>query len=96
MANKVLFVLVADDGKIFHGSGAGDAFGPRCFKGDIMGCGIMFPRDYFLDGKGKDLSSQELLSFWDHQPGAPQFLLSSSCLLHPQVSRMAGIGVKAA
>ncbi|KAM9341970.1 SPRY domain-containing protein 3 [Pholidichthys leucotaenia] len=39
----------ADDGKIFHGSGVGDAFGPRCFKGDIMGCGIMFPRDYILD-----------------------------------------------
>ncbi|XP_047440872.1 SPRY domain-containing protein 3 [Mugil cephalus] len=41
----------ADDGKIFHGSGVGDAFGPRCFKGDIMGCGIMFPRDYILDGE---------------------------------------------
>ncbi|KAK7884431.1 hypothetical protein WMY93_027554 [Mugilogobius chulae] len=38
----------ADDGKLFHGSGVGDAFGPRCFKGDIMGCGIMFPRDYIL------------------------------------------------
>ncbi|XP_026854507.2 SPRY domain-containing protein 3 isoform X2 [Electrophorus electricus] len=36
----------ADDGKIFHGSGVGDPFGPRCFEGDIMGCGIMFPRDY--------------------------------------------------
>ncbi|XP_026188498.1 SPRY domain-containing protein 3 isoform X1 [Mastacembelus armatus] len=42
----------ADDGKIFHGSGVGDAFGPRCFKGDIMGCGIMFPRNYILDGEG--------------------------------------------
>ncbi|XP_051805260.1 SPRY domain-containing protein 3 [Acanthochromis polyacanthus] len=42
----------ADDGKIFHGSGVGDAFGPRCFKGDIMGCGIMFPRDYILDREG--------------------------------------------
>ncbi|XP_068181665.1 SPRY domain-containing protein 3 isoform X2 [Antennarius striatus] len=42
----------ADDGKIFHGSGVGDAFGPRCFKGDIMGCGIMFPRDYIMDGDG--------------------------------------------
>ncbi|XP_051961691.1 SPRY domain-containing protein 3 isoform X3 [Xyrauchen texanus] len=39
----------ADDGKIFHGSGVGDQFGPRCFEGDIMGCGIMFPRDYMLD-----------------------------------------------
>ncbi|XP_034393038.1 SPRY domain-containing protein 3-like isoform X1 [Cyclopterus lumpus] len=43
----------ADDGKIFHGSGVGDAFGPRCFKGDIMGCGIMFPRDYILEGEGE-------------------------------------------
>uniref|UniRef100_A0A3P8VGS0 SPRY domain containing 3 n=1 Tax=Cynoglossus semilaevis TaxID=244447 RepID=A0A3P8VGS0_CYNSE len=43
----------ADDGKIFHGSGVGDAFGPRCFKGDIMGCGIMFPRDYILDREGE-------------------------------------------
>ncbi|TRY96103.1 hypothetical protein DNTS_015574 [Danionella cerebrum] len=39
----------ADDGKLFHGSGIGDQFGPRCFEGDIMGCGIMFPRDYTLD-----------------------------------------------
>ncbi|XP_062314730.1 SPRY domain-containing protein 3 isoform X1 [Osmerus eperlanus] len=39
----------ADDGQIFHGSGAGDAFGPRCVEGDVMGCGIMFPRDYILD-----------------------------------------------
>ncbi|KAM6977421.1 SPRY domain-containing protein 3 [Aplochiton taeniatus] len=41
----------ADDGKLFHGSGVGDAFGPRCLEGDIMGCGIMFPRDYILDGE---------------------------------------------
>lgn len=36
----------ADDGKIFSGSGVGDPFGPRCHKGDVMGCGIIFPRDY--------------------------------------------------
>ena len=41
-----------DDGKIFHGSGVGDPFGPRCYKGDTMGCGIMFPRDYSLDSEG--------------------------------------------
>ncbi|XP_024148219.1 SPRY domain-containing protein 3 [Oryzias melastigma] len=52
----------ADDGKIFHGSGVGDAFGPRCFKGDIMGCGIMFPRDYILDGEG-DADDCERLEF---------------------------------
>lgn len=42
-------LFVADDGKLFHGSGVGDPFGPRCFEGDVMGCGIMFPRD-FTDG----------------------------------------------
>ncbi|XP_040921095.1 SPRY domain-containing protein 3 isoform X2 [Toxotes jaculatrix] len=55
----------ADDGKIFHGSGVGDAFGPRCFKGDIMGCGIMFPRDYILDGEG-DMEDWDQLEV---QPG---------------------------
>uniref|UniRef100_A0AAQ6AJA3 B30.2/SPRY domain-containing protein n=2 Tax=Amphiprion ocellaris TaxID=80972 RepID=A0AAQ6AJA3_AMPOC len=40
----------ADDGKLFHGSGVGDPFGPRCFEGDVMGCGILFPRDFNLDG----------------------------------------------
>lgn len=44
-------LCVADDGKLFHGSGVGDPFGPRCFEGDVMGCGIMFPRD-FTDGDG--------------------------------------------
>lgn len=39
----------ADDGKLFHGSGAGDPFGPCCLEGDVMGCGIMFPRDFNLD-----------------------------------------------
>uniref|UniRef100_A0A131YTU0 SPRY domain-containing protein 3 n=1 Tax=Rhipicephalus appendiculatus TaxID=34631 RepID=A0A131YTU0_RHIAP len=36
----------ADDGKIFVGSGVGSRFGPKCQKGDIMGCGILFPREY--------------------------------------------------
>uniref|UniRef100_UPI00398F1131 SPRY domain-containing protein 3-like n=1 Tax=Pristiophorus japonicus TaxID=55135 RepID=UPI00398F1131 len=43
----------ADDGKIFYGSGVGHPFGPRCYKGDIMGCGIMFPRDFHLDSEGE-------------------------------------------
>ncbi|KAJ8016999.1 hypothetical protein DPEC_G00013210 [Dallia pectoralis] len=38
----------ADDGKIFCGSGVGEPFGPRCLLGDMMGCGIIFPRDYIL------------------------------------------------
>uniref|UniRef100_A0A2P2I4T9 SPRY domain-containing protein 3-like n=1 Tax=Hirondellea gigas TaxID=1518452 RepID=A0A2P2I4T9_9CRUS len=38
----------ADDGKVFTGSSAmkGTDFGPPCGKGDVMGCGILFPRDY--------------------------------------------------
>ena len=28
------------------GSGQGSAFGPKCSKGDIMGCGVLFPRDF--------------------------------------------------
>lgn len=57
----------ADDGKLFQGSGVGDAFGPRCFKGDVMGCGIMFPRDFILQGEadggdpGPAVSVQNLL-----------------------------------
>lgn len=39
----------ADDGKIFVGSGEGSCFGPRCKKGDVMGCGILFPREYVPD-----------------------------------------------
>lgn len=44
--NKGSIAYHADDGKVFMGSGVGDPFGPRCNKGDIMGCGVMFPRDY--------------------------------------------------
>ncbi|XP_074659997.1 SPRY domain-containing protein 3-like [Tubulanus polymorphus] len=44
--NKGSIAYHADDGKIFIGSGVGDHFGPKCHKGDIMGCGILFPRDY--------------------------------------------------
>ena len=31
---------------MFVGSGVGAPFGPRCHKGDIMGCGVLFPRNY--------------------------------------------------
>lgn len=48
--NKFFF---SDDGKLFHGSGRGVPFGPRCFEGDIMGCGIMFPRDFCQDDTGE-------------------------------------------
>ncbi|TKS71519.1 SPRY domain-containing protein 3 [Collichthys lucidus] len=55
-------LMFADDGKLFQGSGVGDPFGPRCFEGDIMGCGIMFPRDYSLDG-GDDVDDWDLEVF---------------------------------
>lgn len=32
--------------QIFVGSGVGAPFGPRCHKGDTMGCGVLFPRNY--------------------------------------------------
>ncbi|KAG7519906.1 SPRY domain-containing protein 3-like [Solea senegalensis] len=65
----------ADDGKIFHGSGVGDAFGPRCFKGDIMGCGIMFPRDYILDGEGSgDMDDWDRLQVHQGQAGVQNIL----------------------
>lgn len=44
--NKGSIAYHADDGKIFVGSGEGSRFGPRCQKGDVMGCGILFPRKY--------------------------------------------------
>lgn len=44
--NKGSIAYHADDGKIFVGSGVGDPFGPPCHKGDKMGCGIIFPRDF--------------------------------------------------
>ena len=32
----------ADDGKLYHESGMGRAFGPTCTTGDRMGCGVNF------------------------------------------------------
>lgn len=47
--NKGSIGYHADDGKIFTGSGKGDPFGPRCHKGDRMGCGIYFDPDYISE-----------------------------------------------
>ncbi|XP_059175650.1 SPRY domain-containing protein 3-like [Physella acuta] len=47
----------ADDGKLFHGSGMGVRFGPKCSMGDTMGCGIYFPPDY--DNEAEVLSNDE-------------------------------------
>ena len=35
----------ADDGKLFHGEGIGQVFGPSCHQGDRMGCGVKFLDD---------------------------------------------------
>ncbi|CAN9515249.1 unnamed protein product [Ophioblennius macclurei] len=63
----------ADDGKLFHGSGIGDAFGPRSFKGDIMGCGIMFPRDYILEG-GDPVDDWDQVEMGPDHTGVQNFL----------------------
>lgn len=52
--NKGSIAFHADDGKLFVGSGVGDDFGPRCHKGDVMGCGIIFPRDYICNFESDD------------------------------------------
>ncbi|KAK2193691.1 hypothetical protein NP493_8g05025 [Ridgeia piscesae] len=44
--NKGSIAYHADDGKIFIGNGFGEPFGPKCYRGEIMGCGILFPREY--------------------------------------------------
>ncbi|XP_032801009.1 SPRY domain-containing protein 3 isoform X1 [Petromyzon marinus] len=66
--NRGSIAYHADDGKIFHGSGIGDAFGPRCSKGDVMGCGITFPRDYQLDSEGDSDGTPE----WNVSPVDPE------------------------
>ena len=43
---------------MFHGSGVGDPFGPRCNQGDLMGCGIMFPRDYYNQDTGGEYTQE--------------------------------------
>jgi len=52
--NKGSIAYHADDGKLFTGCGSGAAFGPRCKKGDVMGCGILFPPDFSPDGDADD------------------------------------------
>ncbi|XP_054716959.1 SPRY domain-containing protein 3-like [Uloborus diversus] len=65
--NKGSIAYHADDGKIFVGSGVGDPFGPRCHKGDVMGCGIIFPRDFvcFYDCDASSENSSPLNADYD-------------------------------
>ena len=51
--------------QVFVGSGVGAPFGPRCHKGDVMGCGVLFPRNY----ECKSDSEEEL----EQQGGVDQY-----------------------
>ena len=44
------------------GSGVGDPFGPRCNKGDIMGCGVLFPRDFESKSDSEEEGQTELMA----------------------------------
>lgn len=48
--------------KVFMGSGVGDPFGPRCNKGDIMGCGVLFPRDFESKSDSEEEGQTELMA----------------------------------
>nr|CAB3266542.1 SPRY domain-containing protein 3-like [Phallusia mammillata] len=61
----------ADDGKIFLGRGQGTPFGPRCYRGDIMGCGIHFPCDYVTPSDGEDDDNDEELEEEDDAKPLP-------------------------
>ncbi|KAM3621864.1 uncharacterized protein V6R79_017215 [Siganus canaliculatus] len=43
LADTVAFY--ADDGKLYDGSSVGQKFGPKCRKGDVIGCGIYLDAD---------------------------------------------------
>ena len=45
------------------GSGVGDPFGPRCNKGDIMGCGVLFPRDFEFRSDSEEEAEQPQVPF---------------------------------
>lgn len=55
----------ADDGKVFMGSGKGAPLGPTCHKGDIMGCGILFPRNYESKSDSEEELEQQQRAFSD-------------------------------
>jgi len=48
----------ADDGKVYTGSEVGDPLGPLCSKGDIMGCGVLFPTDYVCESDSDEEQEQ--------------------------------------
>ena len=60
-----IFKLFFQIKQVFVGSGVGAPFGPRCNKGDIMGCGVLFPRNY----ECKSDSEEEL----EQQGGVDQY-----------------------
>merc|ERR550519_1051969 len=44
----------ADNDDVYTGSGGGKPLGPICNRGDIMGCGILFPSNYVDHGYSTD------------------------------------------
>ena len=44
----------ADNGQLYKERGIGEAFGPLCTEGDIMGCGIRFPVDKMAELKASN------------------------------------------
>lgn len=66
--NKGSIAYHADDGKIFAGCGVGAPFGPRCHKGDVMGCGILFPRNYVCKSDSDEELEQQSGCKLDDRP----------------------------
>ena len=68
--NRGSIAYHADDGKVFVGSGVGSEFGPRCHKGDVMGCGILFPRNYECKSDSEEELEQQTRQQEDKDPAA--------------------------
>ncbi|TRY64244.1 hypothetical protein TCAL_10975, partial [Tigriopus californicus] len=66
--NKGSIAYHADDGKIFAGSGVGAPFGPKCYKGDVMGCGILFPKNYVCKSDSDEELEQQSGCKLDERP----------------------------
>ncbi|GLD73840.1 SPRY domain-containing protein 3-like protein, partial [Lates japonicus] len=62
----------ADDGKLYNGNTVGQQFGPKCCRGDRVGCGISLDADdgqltVFFTKNGKEVGSVEI-------PASPEAL----------------------
>ncbi|KAF3856489.1 hypothetical protein F7725_017212 [Dissostichus mawsoni] len=55
----------ADDGKLYNGNTVGQQFGPKCCRGDRIGCGVSLDSDdgqltVFFTKNGKEVGSVEI------------------------------------